>query len=219
MILKTPATLAALVALTGLTACNDPSRLGFDNATKTQQGALFGGILGAGIGALTSDNKAKGVLVGGALGAAGGGIVGNRLQRQEEELRAQLSSDDITIENTGDRLIVSLPDDITFDSDSSEIRPALRFDLDTVAANLLRYPDSTVQIIGHTDSDGEASYNVTLSQQRAMSVSNVLNEDGVTPDRMQISGRGEEQPVASNLTEEGKAKNRRVEIVVVPVAS
>ena len=219
MILNSPAAIAALVALTGLSACNDPSRLGLDNTTKTQQGALFGGILGAGIGALTSDNKAKGALIGGALGAAGGGVLGNRLQQQEDELRAQLASDGITIENTGDRLIVSLPDDITFNSDSSAIRPALRFDLDTVAANLLRYPESTVQIIGHTDSDGEAGYNVTLSQQRATSVSNVLNDGGVTLERLQISGRGEEQPLASNLTEEGKAQNRRVEIVVIPVNS
>lgn len=218
MTLKLTAT-AALCALIGLSACNDPARLGLDNTTKTKQGALFGGILGAGIGALTSDKKAKGALIGGALGALGGGAIGNRLQQQEEELRAQLASDEITIVNTGDRLIVSLPDDITFDTDSSSVRPALRFDLDTVAANLLRYPESTVQIIGHTDSDGEAAYNAKLSQQRASSVSEVLNVGGVALERLQISGRGEEQPLASNLTEEGKAKNRRVEIVVIPQSS
>ena len=218
MTLKIPAT-AALCALIGLSACNDPARLGLDSTTKTQQGALFGGILGAGIGALTSDDKAKGAVIGGAVGALGGGVVGNRLQQQEEELRAQLANDEITIQNTGDRLIVSLPDDITFDSDSSDVRAALRFDLNTVAANLLRYPESSVQIIGHTDSDGEAAYNVTLSQERASSVSNVLHDGGVTLERLQISGRGEEQPLASNLTEEGKAQNRRVEIVVIPKSS
>ncbi|MCF6233209.1 MAG: OmpA family protein [Rhodobacteraceae bacterium] len=207
---------AALCALIGLSACNDPSQLGLDNTAKTEQGALFGGILGAGIGALVSDDKAKGALIGGALGALGGGVVGKQLQRQEEELRAQLASDEITIVNTGDRLIVSLPHDITFDSDSSTVRSALRFDLNTVASNLQRYPNSTVQIIGHTDSDGEAAYNAKLSQQRASSVSQVLSGGGVALERLQISGRGEEQPLASNLTEEGKAKNRRVEIVVIP---
>lgn len=218
MTLKLSAT-AALCALIGLSACNDPSRLGVNNTTKTEQSALFGSIVGAGIGALTSNNKAKGALIGGALGAIGGGVVGNNLQQQENELRAQLASDEITIVNTGDRLIVSLPDDITFDTDSSSVRSALRLDLNTVAANLLRYPDSTVQIIGHTDSDGEAAYNAKLSQQRASSVSEVLHGGGVTLERLQISGRGEEQPLASNLTEEGKAKNRRVEIVVIPKTS
>ena len=217
MIYLKPAT--ALCALLALSACNDPSRLGVDSDNKTGQGALFGGILGAGIGALTSNDKAKGALIGGAVGALAGGLVGNQLQKQEAELRAQLASDGITIVNTGDRLIVSLPDDITFETDSFTIRPALRFDLNSVADNLLRYPDTTVQIIGHTDSDGEAAYNVTLSQQRANAVADVLQSGGVTYDRLQILGRGEDQPLASNLTEEGKAKNRRVEIVVIPLNS
>ncbi len=210
---------AALCALFGLSACNDPASLGEYSTTKTEQGALFGGILGAGIGALTSDNKTRGALLGGAAGALAGGVVGNQLQKQEAELRAQLASDEISIVNTGDRLVVSLPDDITFESDSSAVRPALRFDLTTMADNLLRYPDSRVQIIGHTDSDGEAGYNLTLSQKRAGSVARVLQDGGVSDDRLQTSGRGEEQPLASNLTDEGKAKNRRVEIVVIPLNS
>lgn len=215
MTLKLSAT-AAFIAVLGLSACNDPAQLSLDNTTKTEQGALFGGILGAGIGALTADDKGKGALIGAAAGAFAGGAVGNHLDKQAAELRTQLANDDITIVNTGDRLIVSLPDDITFDTDSSAVRPGLRSDLTVVADNLLRYPDSTVQIIGHTDSDGEAAYNTTLSQSRAHSVADVLQSGGVTYDRLQTSGRGEDQPVASNLTDAGKAQNRRVEIVVIP---
>jgi len=218
MTLKIPA-IAALCAVVGLSACNDPARLSADNTTKTEQGALFGGLLGAGIGALTSDDKAKGAIIGATAGAIAGGVVGNQLDKQEAELRSQLASDGITIQNTGDRLIVSLPEDITFATDSYTVRPALQSDLNAVADNLLRYPDSSVQIIGHTDSDGEAAYNTTLSQQRASSVADVLQSGGVTYDRLQTAGRGEAQPIASNLTEEGKALNRRVEIVVIPRSS
>lgn len=214
--LKKPAT-AVLCAAMMLGACTDPAQLSVDGtASKTKQGALFGGILGAGIGALAADNSTKGALIGAAAGVIAGGAIGGRLDKQEAELRAQLANDGITIQNTGDRLIVSLPDDITFETDSSTVRPSLRSDLGKVADNLLQYPDSTVQIVGHTDSDGEAAYNLGLSQTRASSVADVLQADGVTFDRLQTSGRGEEAPVASNLTDEGKAQNRRVEIVVIP---
>jgi outer membrane protein OmpA-like peptidoglycan-associated protein len=215
MTLKLPAT-AALCAVLGLSACNDPARLTADGTSKTGQGALFGGLLGAGIGALVADDSSKGALIGAAAGAIAGGAYGNHLDQQEAELRAQLANDGITITNTGDRLIVSLPQDITFGTDSFTVRPALRSDLTKVADNLLRYPDSSVQIIGHTDSDGEAAYNATLSERRAGAVADVLQSGGVTFDRLQTAGFGEAQPVASNLTEEGKAQNRRVEIVVIP---
>lgn len=216
MVLKFPAK-AAILTVLALGACTDPAQLSTDGGTnKTQQGALIGGLIGAGIGALTSSDSAKGAVIGGAAGAVAGGLVGNQLDQQEAELRAQLASDGISIQNTGDRLIVSLPHDITFDRDSFTVRPALRSDLGKVADNLLRYPDSSVQIIGHTDSDGEAAYNADLSRRRAGAVADVLQSNGVTFDRLQTAGRGEDQPIASNLTEEGKARNRRVEIIVIP---
>lgn len=216
MILKFRAT-AAILAILGLGACTDPAQLGTASGpNKTEQGALFGGLIGAGIGALTASDGAKGAVIGAAAGAVAGGLIGNQLDKQEAELRAQLASDGITIQNTGDRLIVSLPEDITFESDSFAVRPALRADLGRVADNLLRYPDSSVQIIGHTDSDGEAAYNADLSLRRAGAVADVLQSNGVTFGRLQTAGRGEDQPIASNLTEEGKARNRRVEIIVIP---
>jgi outer membrane protein OmpA-like peptidoglycan-associated protein len=217
MILK-PTLAIAFTAVVALGACTDPATLGAgDPNQKTKEGALIGAAIGAGIGLVTAGgNKGKSALIGAAAGAAAGGLIGNSLDKQEAELRAQLANDGITITNTGDRLIVSLPQDITFATDSFSVRPSLQSDLGKVASHLLKYPDSTVQIIGHTDSEGDATYNLGLSQRRADAVADVLQSNGVIYSRLQITGRGEEQPVASNLTAEGRAQNRRVEIVVIP---
>ncbi|MEI4232505.1 OmpA family protein [Roseovarius sp. D22-M7] len=212
---RTPLLLLSGASLLLATACTDPAALGGQDRQKTRQGALIGGLIGAGAGALTSDDRAKGALIGGAIGAAGGAVVGNALDRQEAELRRDLDSD-VGINNTGDRLTVTMPQDILFAVDSFDIRPGLRSDLFTVAESLQRYPDTRVQVVGHTDSDGAASYNQRLSERRANAVANVLLSGGVRASRINAFGRGEDQPVASNLTPTGKAQNRRVEIVIVP---
>lgn len=209
----------ALVAALGLSACTDPAMLSAqsDPNQNTKQGAAIGALIGAGVGAIANDsNRGLGALTGAAVGAAAGGVIGNQLDRQAAELRQQLANDGIVIVNTGDRLIVTVPNDITFDVDSAAVRPALRADLNRVAQNLVRYPGSNVQVIGHTDSDGAADYNQGLSVRRANAVADILQAGGVTYDRITPIGRGEEQPVASNLTPQGKAQNRRVEIVIVP---
>ena len=123
------------------------------------------------------------------------------------------------ITNTGERLIVTLPQDILFDVDSASVRPGLRDDLMTVASSLRDYPDSTVQIVGHTDNTGDAGYNQQLSERRANAVADVLMDGGVGFSRIQTFGRGENQPVADNLTDAGRAQNRRVEIVILPNAA
>lgn len=212
-------TILAGLSLLGAAACTDPAHLqGTDPNQKAKQGALLGGLVGAGVGALISDDKGKGAVIGGAIGAASGAVYGNMLDKQEADLRQSLGNDDVTITNTGDRLIVTMPQDILFDVDSSTVYPGLRNDLLTVASNLQSYPDSTVQIVGHTDNSGDAGYNQALSERRANAVADVLMDGGVAFSRIQTFGRGEDQPVASNLTEEGKAQNRRVEIVILPNA-
>lgn len=211
--------LAAAVAAFGLSACTDPASLNPDNPRqKTNQGILLGAAVGAGLGNLIGGNT-KATAIGAVVGGAAGGLIGNQLDKQAAELRAELANDDIQIVNTGDRLIVTLPEDITFDTDSYTVRPSLRADLGRVASNLLNYPDSTVQVIGHTDNEGEATYNQALSERRANAVADVLQAGGVTYNRLQTLGRGENDPVASNLTPEGKARNRRVEIVILPRSS
>jgi outer membrane protein OmpA-like peptidoglycan-associated protein len=112
-----------------------------------------------------------------------------------------------------------LPQDILFATGSSAVRPDLQRDLAAVASNLQAYPDSTIQIIGHTDSDGEAAFNQQLSEGRANAVASVLLNNGISRNRIQSFGRGESQPVSSNLDPRGKAQNRRVEIVILPNAA
>lgn len=221
MIRATSFSLMSAAGLVALTACaplsdpNNPNR-------QAQTGALVGAGVGALAGALTAGDdpveKRQAVLTGAAIGAAGGAVVGNQLDRQEAALRQQVGNNNIDIQNTGDRLIVTLPQDILFATDSTAVSPSIQGDLIAVARNLQQYPDTNVQVIGHTDSDGDASYNLNLSQRRAQAVSSILISNGVPSFRVQSIGRGEDQPVASNLTPEGKAQNRRVEIVILPTA-
>lgn len=207
---------AALVGIAGLSACTDPAYLSDDQVNRnTLNGALIGGALGAGITKLTGGDTGN-VVTAAAAGAVAGGLIGNRLDQQEQALKARLANDDIKVSNNGQSLTVSLPQDITFDTDSYSVRPTLRNDLHTVAQNLVDYPDSSVRVIGHTDNQGEATYNLGLSQRRANAVADVLQANGVTYNRLLTTGRGEEEPIASNLTDTGRAQNRRVEIVVTP---
>ena len=216
MIMK-PTLFAAVSAVFVLGACTNPASLSeTDPNARAKQGALLGGVIGAGVGALVGTNTPQAAMAGAAVGAVAGGLIGRDLDKQAAELRNQLANDGITVTNTGESLVVSLPQDITFDTDSSTVRSSLRSDLGRVAENLLRYPDSSVQVIGHTDNEGEAAYNLGLSERRASAVADVLQAGGVTFDRIRTTGRGEEQPLASNLTPEGRAQNRRVEIVVIP---
>jgi outer membrane protein OmpA-like peptidoglycan-associated protein len=122
----------------------------------------------------------------------------------------------VSVTNTGSALIVNLPQDILFATDSASLRPDLTQDLAAVARSLMTYPDTTVQVIGHTDNTGSAAYNQDLSQRRAVSVASVLVANGVPNFRVAALGRGEDQPIASNLSEAGRAQNRRVEIIIRP---
>ena len=208
--------LLAGASLLTVTACMDTRYLGEDDPNKnTREGAILGGLVGAVSGAIIADDNKKGAIIGGIAGAALGGAIGQRLDAQEAELRESLDNR-VTITNTGDRLIVTMPQDILFATDSASLRSDLQADIRTVGRSLLDYPNTTVQVLGHTDSDGDASYNLGLSQRRAQSVASLLIAEGVPSSRVRAIGRGEDQPVASNLTAEGKQQNRRVEIVILP---
>ncbi len=207
---------ASLVALAG---CTDPAVVGAPNDpdANTRTGAIIGAITGAAAGALANDdNRGRNAVVGAAIGAGVGGAIGNRLDRQEAALRQSVGNGNIQIVNDGTKLVVTMPQDILFAVDSSELQPAVLPDLRAVAVNLNEFPDGTVQVVGHTDNTGAASYNLELSQRRAQAVGNVLTGGGVPPARIQPVGRGDDQPRASNLTPEGRAQNRRVEIVILP---
>jgi outer membrane protein OmpA-like peptidoglycan-associated protein len=186
---------------------------------RTKEGALTGAGIGALAGILTGDggkDKRDRALVGAAIGGLAGGVIGNNLDKQAAELQSQVSDSRVRIVNTGNELIVTMPEGILFATDSAAVQPGIQNDLYTVANNLNRYPNSRVQVIGHTDNTGTAAYNQDLSQRRAAAVSAVLINGGVSPNRLSAFGRGEDQPIASNLTPAGRAQNRRVEIHIIP---
>jgi outer membrane protein OmpA-like peptidoglycan-associated protein len=207
----------ALAGSLALTACvtTDPVT---GEPSRTQAGALTGALIGGALGAATGDdgdNRLGRAVVGAGLGAIVGGAIGYNLDQQAAELRGQLGNN-VQIINEGTQLRVVMPQDILFATDSATLQPALVRDLQAVAQSLLNYPASSVQVIGHTDNVGAAAYNQDLSQRRARSVAAVLVDYGVPGGRIAAFGRGEDAPVASNLTPEGRAQNRRVEILIIP---
>ena len=205
--------LSILCAFT-LSACAEIA----DSPQKnTIQGAGIGAATGALAGLILGDDK-KDVMIGTAAGAVIGGVVGNRLDKQEAALRNSLTSDDTIIRNTGSELIVTLPEGITFETDSTYVRKNFRPEITKIADNLREYSDTTVDVIGHTDSSGPAEYNQALSADRAYSVTDILTNQGVAEGRIVSYGRGETEPVASNDDEYGKSQNRRVEIIIRPKA-
>lgn len=217
MMMKTPLILAVAGTMS-LTACVvDPNAYPDDPNARQRQGAIIGGLTGAvaGVAVAGDGDEFKGAILGGALGAGTGALVGADLDRQAAELRGSLNSN-ISVTNTGEYLVVNMPQDLLFATDSASVRPDLRRDLNTVASSLLRYPNSRIEVIGHTDNTGSAAYNQDLSQRRAVAVSGVLRDAGVPGGRLSAYGRGEDQPVASNLTPDGRAQNRRVEIIIRP---
>jgi len=212
MSVKPALALAATAVL--LVGCVDP----YSDTNRTQQGAIAGAIAGGVLGAATgSGNRVPEVLIGAGVGALAGGAIGAVLDRQAAELRAQLG-DGIDVRNTGDEIVVTMAQDILFATDSATLRPDLRRDLQAIAANLQRYPDSAIIVTGHTDSTGTMAYNQSLSERRADSVAAVLIESGVSSRRVVARGAGQTRPVASNDTAAGRAQNRRVEIVIRPTA-
>lgn len=186
--------------------------------SRTQNGALVGAAIGGLIGATsTGDNKLERGVIGAAIGGAVGGVIGNELDKQAAELERDLDNE-ITVINTGSELRVTMPQDLLFATDSAILRGDLVDDIRVLAANLDDYPNSTVFVVGHTDSTGDAAYNQDLSERRAFSVASVLRSEGVASARLRTQGAGEAQPVASNGTLAGRAQNRRVEIIIRPNA-
>jgi outer membrane protein OmpA-like peptidoglycan-associated protein len=205
----------ALVGSLALSGCVSNS---VQSGNSQRDGAIAGGILGGLFGAAVADNDLVGGAIGATAGAIAGGAIGAALDRQAQDLRSSLANDQIIIQNTGEQLVVTMPEGILFDIDSAAIRAGLQADLRALARNLQAYPDTTVAVFGHTDNTGSAQYNQDLSTRRAAAVAGVLLEEGVAPGRVQSFGRGENEPVATNLTPQGRQQNRRVEIIIRPSA-
>ncbi|WP_415183614.1 OmpA family protein [Phaeovulum sp.] len=212
----------AVTGLFGLSACTDPYGASPYNAepgapSNAKSGAVAGALIGGAYGATRKgDDKLAKAAAGAIVGGLIGGAIGSQLDKQAAELQRDIGGNGVSIVNTGSELIVTMPQDVLFATDSATLRPDLQRDIYTLAGSLNRYPDTRVEVIGHTDNTGSAAYNQQLSQRRANAVANVLVGAGVPSSRVVSYGRGEDQPVASNLTSEGRSANRRVEFIIRP---
>jgi len=218
-------TLTASLAALLLSGCvnnnpNDPYR-------NTKQVATAGAALGAVTGAIVGYQKGRGngamrgALIGGAAGGALGAGVGRYMDQQQAEFERQLAAErqahQIEIQRMQDEsLKITMNNEVSFDFNSSAIKPSFHNSLDKVSDVLNRYNRSLVRVVGHTDSLGSDSYNMNLSQKRADSVAYYMESRGVAANRVASTGRGESEPRASNATAAGQQLNRRVEIFVVP---
>ena len=200
---------------------------GCADMSATQRGTATGAGVGAGLGALiggTTGNGSSGRTAGGALlGAAAGAVVGNiwsnRMENQKRTMEQATQGTGVQVTQTSDnRLKMEIPSDISFDTNRADIKGNFRPILDRFAATLNDNPSTTVSIIGHTDSTGSASINEPLSVERAAHTRDYLSMRGVSPTRVVVEGRGAREPIASNSDNDGRARNRRVEIYVAEMA-
>jgi len=212
-----PATFMLCAAMT-LSACATDPYTGERKASNTATGAGIGAIVGAIGGAIVGgDNKRKSMLIGAGIGALAGGGVGFYMDRQETKLRQQLQNSGVQVVRDGDNIILNMPGNITFGTDSAAVNPDFADVLTSVALVLKEYDKTYVDVLGHTDSSGSDTYNQALSERRAQSVSTVLMNEGIIGERIIVRGLGESYPIADNNTAQGKSTNRRVEIALSPV--
>ena len=214
-----PAALSLAVA-SCTTAANDPLT-GRPQVNNTATGAGVGAAIGALGGLLVAKSKdgdtRKSVLIGAGIGALVGGGIGVYMDRQEQELRAQLQNSGVSVTRSGNTLILNMPSNVTFATDQDALSPQFFPVLDSVAIILNKYPQTLLDIDGHTDNTGATDYNQALSERRAVAVGRYLNSRQVDSRRLLIVGFGETRPIAPNNTEAGRAANRRVEIRISPL--
>ena len=205
------------VSLLSLSACVTDPNTGQQKVSRTAIGAGGGALAGMLLGGLIGGGTGR--IIGAGIGGIAGAAYGYTLDKQIKELKEQTAGSgvDVTPVDNGQAILVNLPEGVTFDVGSYSLKPEFRATLDKVAQSLRQYPDSLIDVYGHTDSTGSDAYNQTLSENRARTVANYLQMQGVNPARIRSQGYGETMPVADNATEDGRRKNRRVEIKIVPV--
>ena len=198
--------LAALI-LTGAAGCSELS--------GTQKGAIIGAAAGGAVGGVIGSNNgstAKGVIIGAAIGGAAGALIGHQMDKQAKELEQNIPG--ATVERVGEGIQVTFASGLLFGFDSDVVKGTARSNLVELARSLDKYDESNLLIVGHTDSVGKEGYNQDLSERRAESAANYLVGQGVARNRIGTKGLGEMEPVSTNETDAGRAKNRRVEVAI-----
>ncbi len=188
---------------------------GCASMNKTQKGAVVGTATGTAMGAVigrASGNTALGAIIGAAVGGAAGAVIGNQMDKQAEEIKDKVP--EAKVERVGEGIVVELSSQILFGFDQSDLSADAKSNLDQLVTVLNEYPDTNIELQGHTDSKGSESYNQNLSEKRASTVSGYLATKGINNTRLSIKGFGETLPKYDNNTDEGRAQNRRVEFLI-----
>src|SRR5688500_1949974 len=207
--LKSRTAIVAMLAVAsfGLTACASMS--------NKERGAVIGAGTGAAVGGVIGNNTgstARGAIIGAVIGGAAGAVIGHQMDQQAKEIDQSVPG--AQVERVGEGIQVTFDSGLLFDFDSDRIRPDAAANLNSLAASFVKYPNSDLLIVGHTDSRGDDAYNQGLSQRRANAAAAYLRAQGVPAARIRASGRGELEPVASNASDAGMQQNRRVEIAI-----
>ncbi|MCK0155681.1 OmpA family protein [Cellulophaga sp. F20128] len=191
------------------------------NANNKQKGAAIGVAGGALLGAIIGNNVGKGnselgAVIGAAVGGGAGILVGNRMDKQAQKIEEEIPG--AQVERIDDAIVVTFDENsgVYFDTEKYTINTASQATLNKLAGVFKEYPDTNILVVGHTDSSGPADYNMTLSKNRANAVTSNLMSKGLMASRFTTKWFGEEQPTNDNTTADGRAKNRRVNIAIVP---
>lgn len=213
-------TLSVGVSLVALPACSTVNPYtGEKQTSKATEGATIGGLAGAILGAATASrgDRVQMALLGAGIGAIAGGGAGYYMDVQEAKLRQKLEGTGVRVVRNGNNIDLVMPGDVTFETNSASLNSNFFEVLDSVALVLNEYKSTLVTVAGYTDSTGPPEYNQKLSERRASTVALYLHSRGVARERLAAIGHGENRPVASNNTAEGRARNRRVEITLDPI--
>jgi len=189
---------------------------GCNSLTKTQKGAAIGAGAGGTIGAFigkAAGNTALGAIIGGAVGGTAGAFIGRNMDRQAAEIKQTVPG--ATVIREGEGILVKFDSGILFDVNKSDLKAAARTNLQNLAASLVNNPQTNILIVGHTDNTGGDALNMDLSIRRAEAVKAFIAAGNVASSRLTTSGKGKNEPIADNNTADGRAQNRRVEIVIV----
>lgn len=190
--------------------------------SKATKGAAIGAGVGALLGYLTAKDKSrhdrqKAILIGAGVGGVAGGSVGVYMDKQEAKLTQKLQNSGVSVTRDGDNIILNMPSNITFATGQSTINSGFFDVLESVALVLKEFDQTAIEVAGHTDSVGSDANNQALSERRAASVGNALSQQGIASLRINTIGYGESRPIADNSTDAGKAQNRRVELLLLPI--
>jgi outer membrane protein OmpA-like peptidoglycan-associated protein len=188
---------------------------GCKSMNKTQKGAAIGTAGGAAAGAVigrAAGNTALGAIIGAAVGGVTGAVIGRKMDKQAEEIEKNVPG--AKVERVGEGIVVDFSEKILFAYDKSDLTSAAEANLDKLVSILKEYPDTNIEVQGHTDSNGSDDYNMKLSERRASEVSAYLRGRGVAGSRLTTKGYGETAPVADNGSDEGRAQNRRVTFLI-----